>query len=194
MVAKIALKLVRQMEAEKIIGKNEKVYYEYALITMAESIITIVAVLLAGIVFRQVIPTICFLVFFLSLRKRTGGYHADKFWQCYFMTIVTYIVVVQVSFLLFENPVVMYTMLFFAIIIIGVIGTVNHPNMDMDRRELQEAKRAARLCVFIEATIIALLIALKIDDLYTCYMSSAIILCAALLCIAKIARQEVKLP
>ena len=36
MIAKMALKLVNRMEAEKMIGKNEKVYYEYALITMAE--------------------------------------------------------------------------------------------------------------------------------------------------------------
>ncbi|MBQ6886756.1 MAG: accessory gene regulator B family protein [Lachnospiraceae bacterium] len=193
MIAKMALKLVNRMEAEKMIGKNEKVYYEYALITMAERIITIGTVLSVGMVFRQVIPTVCFLVFFLLLRKRTGGYHADKFWQCYFMTIITYITVMQVSLLLFENPIVMYVMLFFSVIIIGVIGTVNHPNVGMDRRELQEAKKVARLCVFIETLIIALLIALDIDDLYVCYMSLAIILCATLLCVAKIAKQEVKL-
>ncbi len=193
MVAKIALKLVSWMETEKMIGKNEKVYYEYALITMIERIITIGTVLLVGMVFRQVIPTICFLVFFLSLRKRTGGYHADKFWQCYFMTIITYIVVMQFSLFLFENPAIMYSMLFFAVITIGVIGTVNHPNMDMDRKELQEVKKVARLCVFIETVIIVLLIVLKIEGLYVCYMSSAIILCAALLYVAKIAKQEVKL-
>lgn len=185
-IEKMALKLVNRMEAEKMIGKNVKVYYEYALITMAERIITVGTVLLVGMVFRQVIPTICFLVFFLSLRQRTGGYHADKFWKCYCMTIITYIAVIRVSLLLFENLVVMYAMLFFAVTIIGIIGTVNHPNMNMDRRELQEAKKAARLCVFIETVIIALLIALGIDGLYVCYMSSAIILCAALLCVAKI--------
>ena len=83
-------------------------------------------------------------------------------------------------------------MLSFAVLVIGVIGTVNHPNMDMDKDELQESKKAARLCVLLEAAVIAALIALKINDLYVSYMSLAVILCASLLCVAKVMKQEVK--
>lgn len=192
MIEKMVLNIVSQMEAKKMIEKADSEHYVYALVTMTERTITVGTMLLIGLAFNQFIPTIGFLVFFLSLRKRTGGYHADKFWQCYLVTAIIYIAIIQAAAVLSENPVAVYVMLPFAVLVIGVIGTVNHPNMDMDKDELQESKKAARLCVFMEASVIAALIVLKINDLYVSYMSLAIILCASLLCVAKVVKQEVK--
>jgi accessory gene regulator B len=181
------------METKKIIEKSNSEYYEYALVSLAERIIAVGTMLAIGILFEQFIPTIIFLVFFLSLRKRTGGYHADKFWQCYLVTIITYIGVIKVAVALSEkSSVAMYAILVLAVLIIEVIGTVNHPNIDLDKGELRETKRAARLLVLMEAAIIAMLVALGINQLYVSYMSIAIILCSSLMCLAKILKQEVK--
>lgn len=192
MIEKMVLNLVSQMELKKMINKADSDQFEYALITMIERTIVVVTMLLIGLIFNQFIPTICFLVSFLSLRKRTGGYHADKFWQCYLMTVIIYITIIQVATVLSENLFTVYVMLSFAVFVIGVIGTVNHPNMDMDKDELLETKKAARLCVLMEVLVIIVLIALKINDLYAIYMSLAVILCAFLLCVAKVVKQEVK--
>lgn len=192
MIEEIVLKLVSQMESQKMIDNTDSEHYKYALVVFAEHTITVGTMLLIGLIFNQLISTICFLVFFLSLRKRTGGYHADKFWQCYLMTVIIYIAIIQAAIVLSENPIALYAMLFFAVLVVGIIGTVNHPNMDMDKDELQESKKAARLCVFMEALVIVALIALKINGLYVSYMSLAVILCASLLCVAKIMKQEVK--
>lgn len=191
MIEKMVIKIINQMEMEKIISKSSCEYYEYALIGMAEHAITVGTMLLLGLIFRQFLPTICFIVFFLSLRKRTGGFHANKFWQCYLGTVITYIVVMQVVPMLYINQTIMYGMLFFAIILICIIGTINHPNIDMSKSELQESKKAARLVVLMEVMIIAVLVYLKADMLYIGYMSVAIILCAFLMCLAKIIKQEV---
>ena len=83
-------------------------------------------------------------------------------------------------------------MLFLAIILIYIMGTINHPNMDMDKSELQESKKAARLVVLMEVMIIAVLVYLKADILYIGYMSVAVILCAILMCLARIIKQEVR--
>lgn len=159
---------------------------------MAEHIIAVGTMLIISMLFQQFAPTVVFLVFFLSLRKRTGGYHADKFWQCYLMTIITYIGVMQIAKVLAEKYYLMYSLLLIAVLIIEVIGTVNHPNIDLAEDELQEIKKAARLLVLIEVGIIAVLIALRLDRLYVSYMSIAIILCSSLMCLAKIIKQEVK--
>ena len=132
MVEKIVMQLVTQMEERKIIEKSSRDYYEYVLITLAEHIIAVGTMLIIGMLFNQFIATIIFLVFFLSLRKRTGGYHADKFWQCYLATIITYIGIIQVAAILSEKSYIMCVTLFFAVLIIEIIGTVNHPNNDMD--------------------------------------------------------------
>lgn len=192
MIEKMALKLVNQMEMEKLISKSSCEYYEYAVISMVEHAIAVGTMLLLGLLFRQFLSTICFMVFFFSLRKRTGGFHADKFWQCYLGTVIFYIVIMQIVPILCSNPTVMYAMLFLAILLICIMGTINHPNMDMTQRELQESKKAARLVVLTEVMIIAFLVYLKADIVYISYMSSAIILCAFLMCLAKIIKQEVK--
>lgn len=191
MIEKMALKLVNQMEMEKIISKSSCEYYEYALIAMVENIVTVGTILLLGVCFEKFLYTVCFWAFFISLRKRTGGFHANKFWQCYLGTVITYIVVMQTIPMLCRIPAVMYGMLLLAIILIYVMGTINHPNMDMNKSELQESKKAARLIVIMEVMIIAVLIYLKADILYIGYMAVAIILCAFLMCLAKIIKQEV---
>lgn len=157
MVEKMVSKIVNQMEMQKIINKSNCEYYEYALIIMAENIITVGTMLLLGLLFKQFLHIVCFLVFFLSLRKRTGGFHADKFCQCYLETIVTYAAIIQVTSIFCRNPAVMYGMLFPAVIIIWIMGTINHPNMNMNKSELQESKKAARLLVLMELMIIAVL-------------------------------------
>ncbi|MCM1083971.1 MAG: accessory gene regulator B family protein [Clostridium sp.] len=192
MIEKMALKIVNQMEMQKIISKSNCEYYEYALIAMVENVMTVGTMLLLGILWGNFLQTVCFLLFFLSLRKRTGGFHADKFWQCYLGTVITYIAVIQIAPIFCETPAVMYGILLLAIILICIMGTINHPNMDMNKSELQESKKAARLLVLMEVMIIAVLVYLKADILYIGYMSIAVILCAFLMCLAKIIKQEVK--
>ena len=186
MIEKMALKIVNQMEMEKIISKSRCEYYEYALISMVEHAITVGTMLLLGLVFTQFLPTICFMFFFFSLRKRTGGFHANKFWQCYLGTVITYIVVMRIVPVICIKQTEMYGILFFAVVLICIIGTINHPNIDMSKSELRESKKAARLIVLMEVMIIVVLVYLKVDILYIGYMSVAIILCAILMCLAKL--------
>ena len=192
MIEKMAKRIVRQMEIQKIINKANCEYYEYALIGMVEHIITVGTMLFLGLIFRKFLPTVCFIVFFISLRKRTGGFHAGRFWQCYLGTVVIFSAVIQIVPLLCRKTTVMYAILFVAIILICIMGTINHPNMDMSKSELRESKKAARLLILIEVMIIAVLVYLKADLLYIGYMSVAIILCAFLMCLAKIIKQEVR--
>ena len=192
MIERMALKVVNRMELEKIISKSNCEYYEYALIAMIENIITTGTMLVLGVFFEKLLYTICFWLFFISLRKRTGGFHADKFWQCYLSTVITYIAVTQALPMLCKIPIILYGVLLLAAVLICVMGTINHPNMDMDEIELQESKKAARLIVLMEVMVIAVLICLKADILCIGYMSTAIILCAFLMCLAKIIKQEVR--
>lgn len=192
MIEKVVMNLVDQMKEERLIDLSEGNNYEYALLTMIESFLTTVTMLVLGLICEQFVPTICFLVFFFSLRKRTGGYHAKKYWQCYLATVLTYAMVLKVAAPLSRKPIAMYILLGCSIILIELIGTVNHPNVDMDIYELRESKRAARTLVLLEGGMILILIIMGFDILYVSYMSIAIILCAMLMCLAKIIKQEVK--
>lgn len=192
MIQKFAIGLVRQMAEEKIIEKKYEEYYGYVLISMVEKVITVGTILLISLVARMFIPTIFFLIFLLSLRKRTGGYHLNSFCQCYLGTVLTYLGILKINQILVNNQKLLLGMLLISMCVIEIIGTVNHPDIHMDLKELAESKKAARLLVLIAGGVIFFLFRLGADIVYVGYMASAVILCATLLCIAKIIKQEVR--
>lgn len=191
MVEKIANAIVEQLEKERLIEHCMKEQYIYALLTMIERWITISTIVIISLFHNLFVPTCLFLLFFLSLRKRTGGYHAEKFWQCYLGTIGTYLFIIVLCPAVSGHLIFMNFMVMVSVVLIAVIGTVNHPNMAMDDLELNASKKSARYLLFIECTIIVGFYFMKTDKLYIGYMSFAVILCAILLVIAKFLRQEV---
>lgn len=192
MIKRIAIDLVGQMAETELIDKNMEERYVYALVCWLEKFITVGTVILISVAVQRLLPTLFFLVFFLGLRKRTGGFHLDKFYQCYFATMVSYLIVVLISNTLTEHPQWLFGMLLLAMIGICIIGTVNHPEMHMDSEELAASKSVARIIVLLEGSIIFGCALLGAEMIFISYMAIAVILCAVLVCIAKIFRQEVK--
>ena len=192
MIEKMAMGLVDQMAEEKMIDKEAEEYYVYTLVSLMEKFITIGTILLISVLIEKLVPTAFFLLFFLSLRKRTGGYHMNTFFQCYLGTVVTYMLVLGLCMVLVDYPQLVFGLLLVAICIVEVIGTVNHPNIHMDAVELSESKRAARILCAVEVCVIYTFTLLGADMMYVCHMAVAVILCAVLLLIAKILKQEVK--
>lgn len=192
MIEKIAIDLAGHMAEERLIDKDMAERYIYVLISWMEKFITVGTILLISIIVQLFFPTLFFLMFFLALRKRTGGYHLNKFYQCYLATIASYLLILFISASLADYPKLLFGILLLAIGVIGIIGTVNHPNMHMDSEELTESKSAARIIVLLEGSIICCCVLLGADMVFISYMAIAVILCAVLLCIAKILKQEVK--
>lgn len=192
MIEKMAMGLVDQMAEEKMIDKEAEEYYVYTLVSLMEKFITIGTILLISVLIEKLVPTAFFLLFFLSLRKRTGGYHMNTFFQCYLGTVVTYMLVLGLCMVLVDYPQLVFGLLLVAICIVEVIGTVNHPNIHMDAVELSESKRAARILCAVEVCVIYTFTLLGADMMYVYHMAVAVILCAVLLLIAKILKQEVK--
>lgn len=192
MIEKLTNELVSQMTEAKLIDKELEEYYLYVLISWIEKFITVGTIILISIAVHKLIPTMFFLIFFFALRKRTGGYHLNKFYQCYLATVASYIFILGMSSVLANYPVLLFAMLLWAIGAIEIIGTVNHPNMHMDSEELAELKASARIITLLEGVAICCFAILEADMVFISYMAIAVILCAALLCIAKITKQEVK--
>ena len=130
-------------------------------------------------------------MFFFELRKRTGGYHLDNFCKCYFATVVIYLAVMLTAESLAKYPQWLFGLVVIATIYIVIIGTVNHPNMQMNAAEFMESKKLVRIIVLLEFATILGCVLLGADMIYVSYMAIAVILCAALLYISKIFKQEV---
>lgn len=180
------------MVYEKLIDESMRKEYIYSMQICIEKIISIGSILLISVTMKYLFQTILFLLFFTGLRKRTGGYHASSFLCCYLETVVTYMIILYINPILAENSFVLYVGVIFASIIICLIGTVNHPCMHMNKEELLESEKAAQQILAIELFVIFFIGLLNVEMIIISYMASAVILCAVLLIISKLLRQEVR--
>ena len=173
---------------------NEKMrdWYAYSLLHIAETVVSCVTVLMIGFVSGQTIPVFLFLVFFLSLRSRAGGFHCGSFRNCYFGTIMCVVGVEAVEYILRENVIMVDLLFVVAFITVATIGALNHPNVNMDQKEFINAKRMSRIILFIETIVIAVFFVLKVSRELINYMMLAVILNALLIIIGKYKHQEVK--
>ena len=104
MIEKMADDLIGQMTEARLIDKDMEERYIYVFICWIEKFITVGSIIVISLAFHKLFPTIVVLVFFLELRKRTGGYHQDKFYKWYLATDVAYLVIVNISERLAEHP------------------------------------------------------------------------------------------
>jgi accessory gene regulator B len=180
------------MIREKIIDCEQKEEYIYAMITLIEKTISIGTILWISILANKLVPTLLFLVSFFELRKRTGGYHANTFLLCYIETIGTYIILLYINFTLVKHILLIYVLLGISMCIILLIGTVNHPNLHMSKKEMAAAKKSSRVLLLLEGSIVCFFGIMDMNGIIISYMASAIIMCAVLLCMAKLLGQEVR--
>ena len=191
MIEKMAMGLVDQMAEEKMIDKEAEEYYVYTLVSLMEKFITIGTILLISVLIEKLVPTAFFCYLFV-IKKKNRRISYEYLFSMYLGTVVTYMLVLGLCMVLVDYPQLVFGLLLVAICIVEVIGTVNHPNIHMDAVELSESKRAARILCAVEVCVIYTFTLLGADMMYVCHMAVAVILCAVLLLIAKILKQEVK--
>ena len=93
MVEKSARLITDSIIAEGLIAENLKDWYVYSFTRILEMAINVGTILLLSVVFHNTVPTILFLLFFNTLRQRTGGFHCNGFWQCYIVTNMLYVLI-----------------------------------------------------------------------------------------------------
>ncbi|MCI8507011.1 MAG: accessory gene regulator B family protein [Lachnospiraceae bacterium] len=192
MIEGIVNRIVKMMIEEQVIEESDQEDYQYSLHCMTESFITVGSILIISCILKNIIATSGFLLFFLALRKRTGGYHASTFGHCYWMTLVTYGFVVYLCQNIRFWQKYHWLGVFISSMIILVIGTVNHPDVHMTQSELKNAKEAARWMLMLEIGVLFFLKWMNASPIMITYLSTAIALCGILLFFAKLIRQEVK--
>lgn len=192
MIERTIRKVLDILLENKRISAEEYEEFVYVLLGDVESFIVTGSIFFLSILADQIIPSMFFLVFFFSLRKRTGGYHLNSFSKCYIGTIILYLIITVMVYFSCQSIGVFVFLAMIAMIIIIILGSVNHPNMDMDDVELQKSKTISRSIVLIEFSFILLLKEFENTEYVIAYLSSAIVLCAILLILAKLTGQEVK--
>ncbi len=186
--------IINKLIKDNIINGGMEEEYTYAFETMIEKYSSYSFLLMLALYFDMVIPTIVFMVFFFSIRRRTGGLHLDTYWECLFGTGCIYVFLIKILYpLMIENIELLYILLVLSFFCIIFIGAVSHPNMNWSKEELKETKRSSRALISLQLMSISSLAILRANEACIIFAAFGVILCGILLFIAKIIKQEVKL-
>ena len=83
---KAAGKLAQKMIDTNIISQSDAKIYEYGIENSFLIFINLLTSLIIGILTGKLIITIIFLIFFMTLRSFTGGFHLNSKLMCYFLS------------------------------------------------------------------------------------------------------------
>lgn len=189
----IASRFTKYLIVKGIVNEDIMDEHIYGIEIMLGKMINHGTIILMACIDNNLIPTLFFMVSFLLLRGRTGGFHCRNAFHCYCGTILIYIFVSKI----FTRIILVYRFLVPSIIVISgiiifTIAPINHPNLELNDEEIRLSRRLSRKLSLIISISALTVFQLRIIPIYTSYIVAGLGTDAGLLIIAKILKQEVK--
>lgn len=157
MLNKIATKITKTMLASKIIAEDMFDIYVYGVELLLSFLFNTTIIMIAGILLGRILQTLLFLLIFVLLRSFTGGYHANTYGVCTFVTFLVYGGVLLLSELFVPS------LLFYGVLtIVGVAlllawVPIEHPNKKITEKKKSKYKHISLVLFLIFITVGALL-------------------------------------
>lgn len=94
---KIAEKLAKRLVRENLISESMVEIYQYGIVRLLEIGGAVLTGFLICLSMGMLKEGILFFLFFIPLRSYLGGFHMEKYWQCYIMSCFTLFVVLVIT-------------------------------------------------------------------------------------------------
>ena len=177
----------------QLLEEQDREIYEYGLGRLVGKAVSYAALFVLSLLFGTLVPGLCFLAFFFTLRGRTGGYHAATQRRCFLGTMILYVAVMKGFLPLLMNwQQAGAACLVFSAAAVLAFAPVNHPNLNFDWEEMRWYKRRSRAALAGEILAIGFLQLVGAPREWICSAILGMTLCGLLLCLAKAAKQEIK--
>lgn len=115
-----------------------------------------------------------------------------SFALCFICSMGIIIAVIYSVDILVKHMALMWVILSGSVILIGAIRTVNHPDLNLNREEMDGVRESALWVLVLECIGIGFMQWMGIDSELIVSSALGICVCALLLVIAKLKQQEVK--
>lgn len=166
-MTKIAAKISSFLCARGVVEEEEKELYTYGYEIILENIGKTILLLIAGGIIHKFVATCIFVVGFVSLRSRCGGYHAKKAWQCDILTVLLWGIVIcatpVVRMIVSEQRVFLLLIVLVSELIIIHYAPVEHKNNRLTKEKREKNRRQA-LVIGTLYGILVLLFSFKLID------------------------------
>ena len=179
-------KIVGRMIANDIIGADERAIYSYHIQVMLESVVGHTIIFLCAALTGHFVEILLFLLSFGVLRGSTSGYHCKTSCGCFALSSLACVSVVILKDIFLRYTLYYQGGLIISMIIIFLVGAINHPNMGWSDEELQTAKRSSRVKVLILLILLFVLDYLGVKKTYLYCFGMGIIQCSLSLVIVNL--------
>lgn len=187
MVAAFVEYLIRNHALEE----TEREDAVYGLTLLTEKLITYFILFCLAAVLGKPVGAILFMVSFVLLRQTTGGFHAESFAGCLACSALTLVVALRLVVPLFQRSAAAAGVAAVAAVLCVLrFAPVNHPNVCLSEAEERQYRRWSRYVLGLELGVSVVGYLLQMQ--WQAYIVAAVVLCAVLIGIAKIIKQEVK--
>lgn len=132
---KLSTILANYIMKKGLVQKEDYEIYQYGFETFLELFINVICSILIAVILDLKLECIIFFLFFIPLRSYSGGLHMEHYITCLFLSCGTLIGVLLLVKYYTLQPILSFLLLLPAIIIVKVIGPVNHPNRTVDAEE-----------------------------------------------------------
>ena len=121
----IANMLTKNMYMDGLIKESEESIYSYSIQLIVEKIIGFSAIYMIALFQGYFFETVLFTISLSSLRKCTGGYHANSFRSCFIGTVSIYLIYIKLIYpYLLNNMKINMIIFLVSAMVIFVLGRI----------------------------------------------------------------------
>ncbi len=153
MIETLAKKITNKFINSNIIKSEDREIYNYCFETTIFMGIGYLILLVLSIIFNESLVSLIFLLSFLVFRKTCGGYHANNYSMCGFMSLLSYlflILVIKKINIIFNVSYFLLIIGLFVILILSPIQDDNKPFTDKQYKRFKIiSKVLAAIFIFV---------------------------------------------
>ena len=159
MLRNISSRLADKLLAQKKFCHYDREVYIYGIELIISTLAGLISIIGVSKLYSDTILGVVFIIFFVPLRLFTGGYHAKTYAKCYFVSMLSFGILLSIQHFLWNK----ISSVFWIILLLAAdfYITQNAPminrNQEISPRKRQMSKIIARKIVFIEGLLILLL-------------------------------------
>ena len=132
-----------------VIKEKEFSICVYGFEILLSGISTLLVVIFTSIVLKKILEMMIFLIFFVILRRCTGGYHAKNYFACCILTNVSSIGAIYIGDFLFQwNRYILIVLLGISATVVWFLAPIVNKNKPVKENELPRYRNLARaICI-----------------------------------------------
>jgi len=158
MITALALKVANYFVKKGVAEEEDIEIYQYGVGLFLSSFFDISLALIISLFTGMFLETVCFLIYFISLRTLTGGYHANSYFKCFLVFIIIYFLC---SLIVYFTPNVyiiqiIFWLTVFASVLILVFSPVSNTNKPLSKEQKVILRKKSITLYFIQITIVFL--------------------------------------